>query len=90
MLQIDVQDYWLWVAYEPYLDVCLSMHLSRMLPVLSAIAPQVWKKTSPHRWRKLVQRRMEAATTTTLRLWYRMEEPDGEVHPAYQGQDRVF
>lgn len=29
LLQIDGQDYWLWVAYEPSLNVCLMMHLSR-------------------------------------------------------------
>lgn len=29
LLQIDGIDYWLWVAYEPNLDVCLAMHLSR-------------------------------------------------------------
>jgi len=28
LLQIDGQNYWLWIAYEPNLDVCL-MHLSR-------------------------------------------------------------
>ena len=29
LIQIDGQDYWLWVAYEPNLDACLAMHLSR-------------------------------------------------------------
>jgi putative transposase len=29
LLQIDGCDYWLWIAYEPNLDVCLMMHLSR-------------------------------------------------------------
>src|SRR5215207_84396 len=29
LLHIDGQDYWLWIAYEPNLDVCLMMHLSR-------------------------------------------------------------
>ena len=29
LLQIDGQDYWLWIAYEPNLDACLMMHLSR-------------------------------------------------------------
>ena len=29
LLQIDGQDYWLWIAYEPNLDVCLILHLSR-------------------------------------------------------------
>src|SRR5579884_2299373 len=28
LLQIDGQDYWLWIAYEPNLNVCLMMHLS--------------------------------------------------------------
>ena len=29
LLKIDGQDYWLWIAYEPNLNVCLMMHLSR-------------------------------------------------------------
>jgi putative transposase len=29
LLQIDGQDYWLWMAYEPNLGICLMMHLSR-------------------------------------------------------------
>lgn len=29
LLQIDGIDYWLWIAYEPALNTCLMMHLSR-------------------------------------------------------------
>ena len=29
LLQIDGKDYWLWIAYEPALNICLMMHLSR-------------------------------------------------------------
>jgi putative transposase len=29
LLRIDGQDYWLWIAYEPHLNTCLMMHLSR-------------------------------------------------------------
>jgi putative transposase len=29
LLKIDGQEYWLWIAYEPMLNVCLAMHLSR-------------------------------------------------------------
>ena len=29
LLQIDGIDYWLWIAYEPALNSCLLMHLSR-------------------------------------------------------------
>src|SRR5690606_28728287 len=29
LLQIDGVDYWLWIAYEPALNTCLAMHLSR-------------------------------------------------------------
>jgi transposase-like protein len=27
LLQIDGQNYWLWIAYEPNLNVCLMMHI---------------------------------------------------------------
>jgi putative transposase len=44
LLKIEGQNYWLWTAYEPDLDACLMMHLSRertifvcMLPVLQAV-----------------------------------------------------
>jgi putative transposase len=29
LLQVDGEKYWLWIAYEPNLDVCIMMHLSR-------------------------------------------------------------
>jgi putative transposase len=29
LLQVDGQDYWLWIAYEPAINTCLMMHLSR-------------------------------------------------------------
>jgi transposase-like protein len=29
LLQIDGNDYWLWIAYEPAIDTCLMTHLSR-------------------------------------------------------------
>ena len=29
LVQIEGKDYWLWVAYEPALNMCLLMHLSR-------------------------------------------------------------
>jgi putative transposase len=34
LLQIDGTDYWLWIAYEPSLDACLMMHLSRERTIL--------------------------------------------------------
>lgn len=29
LLKIDGQEYWLWIAYEPTMNKCLAMHLSR-------------------------------------------------------------
>jgi putative transposase len=29
LIKIEGQNYWLWIAYEPNLNVCLMMHLSR-------------------------------------------------------------
>lgn len=34
LLQIDGQDHWLWIAYEPKLNSCLMMHLSRERTIL--------------------------------------------------------
>ncbi|HEX7032124.1 MAG TPA: hypothetical protein VF172_03910, partial [Nitrososphaera sp.] len=34
LLQIDGVDYWLRIAYEPAIDACLAMHLSRERTVL--------------------------------------------------------
>ena len=33
LLQIDGKDYWLWIAYEPALNRCLVMHLSREMTI---------------------------------------------------------
>jgi transposase-like protein len=27
LIQIDGKDYWLWIAYEPDMDLCLMMHI---------------------------------------------------------------
>ena len=29
LIQIDGKDYWLWIAYEPNVDLCLMVHISR-------------------------------------------------------------
>src|SRR5215472_7284613 len=34
LVKIDGLEYWLWVAYEPNLEVCLMMHLSRERTIL--------------------------------------------------------
>ncbi|HET7284700.1 MAG TPA: hypothetical protein VFI70_08435 [Nitrososphaeraceae archaeon] len=34
LVKIDGLEYWLWIAYEPNLDVCLMMHLSRERTIL--------------------------------------------------------
>lgn len=34
LVKIDGMEYWLWVAYEPNLEVCLMMHLSRERTIL--------------------------------------------------------
>lgn len=34
LVKIDCLEYWLWIAYEPNLPVCLMMHLSRERTIL--------------------------------------------------------
>ena len=29
LIHIDGKDYWLWIAYEPNVDLCLMIHISR-------------------------------------------------------------
>ena len=29
LIQLDGKDYWLWNAYEPNVDLCLMIHISR-------------------------------------------------------------
>jgi hypothetical protein len=62
LIQIDGgQDYyWLWIAYEPNMDLCLMMHTyqekepsSYMLSVLQGITEEIWQKdhiTDDARW----------------------------------------
>jgi putative transposase len=46
MLKINGQDYWLWVAYEPNLNTCLMMHLSRERTIfLRKLQKRYGKKT---------------------------------------------
>ena len=56
LIQIDGKDYWLWIAYEPDMDLCLMMHISRertilyMLSILQRITKEIWQKDHFHRW----------------------------------------
>ena len=34
LIQIDGKDYWLWIAYEPDMNLCLMMHISRERTIL--------------------------------------------------------
>ncbi|MGI8834493.1 MAG: hypothetical protein ACR2IS_17885, partial [Nitrososphaeraceae archaeon] len=55
LLKINGRDYWLWIAYEPNLHICLMFHLSReknhlfcMLSVFQTDKNKIWKKTNLH------------------------------------------
>jgi hypothetical protein len=56
--QIDSRDYyWLWIAYEPNMDLCLMICTyqekepsSYMLSVLQGITEEIWQKDHFHRW----------------------------------------
>jgi putative transposase len=52
LLKIDGQDYWLWIAYEPHLSVCLAMHLSRERTIF--VCYQFFKLLRHRYGRKLV------------------------------------
>ena len=52
MLQIDGQNYWLWIAYEPNLNVCLMMHLSPERTIL--VCYQFFKRLRDRYGRKPV------------------------------------
>jgi putative transposase len=75
LLQIDGIDYWLWIAYEPYLNKCIMMHLSRERTLLVCYQffkklRSGWKKTYTYRWSKMVQRCLQMVKTKTLCLRY--------------------
>lgn len=58
LIQIDgKKDYWLWIAYEPNMDLCLMMdaYIKRkdylgMLSILQRITEEIWQKTHIYRW----------------------------------------
>ena len=58
LIQIDGKDYWLWIAYEPNMDLCLMVHIyqekelySYVLSILQRITKEIWqKKTHIYRW----------------------------------------
>jgi hypothetical protein len=97
LIRIDGHDWWLWIAYEPAIDSCLLMHLSRerTLFICYRFFQQLRKRygrkpvfTDAVQWYTMTH--MQVAAPAALRLRYGMEEPDGAVHTTtYQGQDRV-
>ena len=53
MIQIDGgQDYWLWIAYEPNVDLCLMVHISRERTIF--ICYQFFKELQKRFGRKLI------------------------------------
>ena len=60
LVRIDGCDYWLWVAYEPNLDACLMMHLSRERTIF--VCYQFFKQLRYRYGRKLI--------FTDGALWY--------------------
>ena len=53
LIQIDGQDYyWLWIAYEPNMDLCLMMHLSRERTIF--ICYQFFKELRKRFGRKII------------------------------------
>ena len=62
LIQIDGQAYWLWIAYEPNINSCLMMHLSKERTIficyhffLNNLGLDIWQKTYPYWWSSLVQ-----------------------------------
>ena len=51
LIQIDGKDYWLWIAYEPNVDLCLMVYIYikrknylHMLSILQRITEEIWQK----------------------------------------------
>ena len=51
LIQIDGKDYWLWIAYDPNMDLCLMVHMSRERTIflyainsLSSSQEKIWTK----------------------------------------------
>jgi putative transposase len=63
LIQIDGgQKYWLWIAYEPKLNVCLMMHLSRERTIFFVCYQQFFKRLRSRYGRKPI--------FTDGALWY--------------------
>jgi hypothetical protein len=50
LVRINGQDFWLWIAYEPNLYSCLTMHIYQkgllcVLPITQASKEYIWKET---------------------------------------------
>ena len=52
LLHIDGQNYWIWIAYEPNLNVCLMMHVSRERTIF--VCYQFFKQLRNRYGRKLI------------------------------------
>ena len=52
LIQIDGKDYWLWIAYEPNVDLCLMVHISRERTIF--VCYQLFKELRKRFGRKLI------------------------------------
>lgn len=96
LLKTDGQEYWLWLAYGPNLDVCLMMHLSRkknnfcMLPVFQNNYSVDMVEAHSNKWCKTVQWSLQMVKVAASGIWYWIEEQEGKVHPTNKWQNRIF
>ena len=50
LIRIDGKDYWLWIGYEPNMDLCFMMYISREGTIFvcyqffQRIKEQIWRK----------------------------------------------
>jgi transposase-like protein len=52
LIKVDGQNYWLWIAYEPNLNVCLMMYLSRERTIFFVCYQQFFKQLRSRYGRK--------------------------------------
>ena len=99
LVKVDGLEYWLWVAYEPSLDVCLMMHLSRERTIL--VCYQFFKQlrnrygrrpifTDGAHWYNTACRWLNLPHQMYATEMKNMMMMERFIHSTYQGQNWMF